>query len=47
MVDIFEERLREVKEDWRGRRLDLVNRSPFSFDEAKATCVIGSLSGAG
>lgn len=48
MVDLCGGRLRgEVKEEWRMGLLDLVNRNPFGFHEAKATCLIRFLSGAG
>ncbi len=36
----------KVNGEWRRGPLDLVNRDPFSFHEAKATCLIESLSGA-
>ena len=38
--------MKGVKEEWRMGPLDLVNRNPFSFHEAKATCLIRSLPGA-
>jgi hypothetical protein len=34
------------REEWGMGSLDLVNKNPFRFHRAKATCLIRSLSGA-